>query len=92
MNESMEVRQPLQDQVAELVESYPENEATLVLRALHKLYFDSKLTANIREKGFLLFSGLNFAIESGTPRGVDAAIFKEESNRYYKPKTKRKRK
>ena len=80
----MEVNQTLIDQVAELVESYPDKaEAPVVLRGLYRLYFDNKPAVNIQEKQFLLAEGFRFSVVSGVPYKVDREVFKEESDRHY---------
>lgn len=82
MNDNMEVFPALRAQVAELVGSYPGQEAALILRALHKLYFDHVKSLKPTQRGYLLLAGMKFAKASGTLPAVDIAIFKEEADKY----------
>ncbi len=84
MSEAMEVWPELRQQVVELIASYPDTEAAVVARALYRLYFDKKPTANTAEKRFLLGKAFRFPINAELSPAEDQAILEEEAAKFYK--------
>lgn len=80
MPEPSEIRQELRDEVERITQTEPD--AVLALRALHALYFASKPTATIPERGFLLGQGAAFSLSQKIPYSVDKEIFAEEAEKH----------
>lgn len=79
MQEAKQIRPELVEQVEALKAT--DQDATVTLRGLHRLYFDTKPTATWDEKAYLIGEGAGFSAKN-VPYAEDRVIFDEEAARF----------
>lgn len=82
MAETGRIRPKLREQVTGIKESV--DPADVALRALYRLYFDSKKGSTPIEKSYLIGESFGFGPQNDIPHEEDNRIFQEEYNRHYK--------
>ena len=88
MTAHQEVRQQFQDKIESIVAS--DQEDAVILRGLHRFYFDKKLTSNAAERVFLMNAGIGFLLKSSVTIDQDRQIFSEEAQRFRDNQQKKK--